>query len=292
MSFPGESREYVSKVADELRQRLPKRSLFYDGDFAAQLARPNLDTLLQSVYGRQSDLVVVFLSEDYDRKDWCGLERRSIREIIKRRSDHTVMLMRFDDATVPGVMSLDGYIDLRQHQPTEAAAFILERVSLTERTTDIERALPVEVFRMSDGDQTTYINLARFSMMLEARGVSLKDMPPTNRRLLDVERIGSTVFALQKQMKAMNFEAIPFSALKTVAQCELTVGKLISFRGRFRSSHAPRVRAGAFRSTIRLVTLIAITSFASGLAAWSWFCFWTRFGMPQTVRSASIEAWG
>ena len=245
LSFPGESREYVSKVADELKKHLPKGSVFYDRDFTAQLARPNLDTLLQSVYGKQSDLVVVFLSEHYNKKDWCGLEWRAIREIIKRRADHTVMLMRFDDATVPGVMSLDGHVDLRHHEPPEAAKFILERVSVAERTPDTETALPTEVFRMGGGDQTTYINVARFSMMLEARGVLVKGMPPTNRRLLDVEHIGSTVFTLEKEMRAMEIEAIPVSALKTVQQREAAMGKLISFKGRFRSAHAPRIKAGA-----------------------------------------------
>lgn len=133
LSFPGETRDYVAKVAEELKKHLPRGSVFYDRNFTAQLARPNLDTLLQSVYGRQSDLVVVFLSSDYDKKEWCGLEWRSIREFIKRRDDHTVMLMRFDDGEVPGVMCLDGYVDLRHHGPAEAAKFILERVHLAER---------------------------------------------------------------------------------------------------------------------------------------------------------------
>jgi hypothetical protein len=43
------------------------------------------------------------------------------------------MLMRFDDGEVPGVMSLDGYVDLRHHEPAEAAKFILERVHFAER---------------------------------------------------------------------------------------------------------------------------------------------------------------
>lgn len=68
LSFAGEHREYVSKVAEELKRKLPSNAVFYDHDFTAQLARPNLDTLLQGIYGQNSDLVVVFLSEDYERK--------------------------------------------------------------------------------------------------------------------------------------------------------------------------------------------------------------------------------
>jgi hypothetical protein len=132
LSFPGEKREYVGKVANELKKRLPKGSVFYDRDFTAQLARPNLDTLLQRVYSNNSDLVVVFLSSEYETKEWCGLEWRAIREIIKNKSDHSLMLMRFDDATIPGSFSLDGYIDLNEYDPIQAARFILERVRLSE----------------------------------------------------------------------------------------------------------------------------------------------------------------
>lgn len=132
LSFPGEKREYVGKIANELKKRLPKGSVFYDRDFTAQLARPNLDTLLQRVYLNNSDLVVVFLSSEYEKKQWCGLEWRAIREIIKNKSDHSLMLMRFDNAPIPGSFSLDGYIDLTEYDPIQAARFILERVKLGE----------------------------------------------------------------------------------------------------------------------------------------------------------------
>ena len=130
LSFPGEKREYVNEVAKELKKRLPKESVFYDGDFTAQLARPNLDTLLQQIYGKNSDLVVVFLCSEYEKKQWCGLEWRAIREIIKGKGDHALMFLRFDNAVVTGSFSLDGYVDLNKHSPLEAAGFILERVRL------------------------------------------------------------------------------------------------------------------------------------------------------------------
>ena len=132
LSFPGEQREYIAAVADELKSRLGAGSVFYDKDFTAQLARPNLDTLLQKIYLNNSDLVVVFLSENYEQKQWCGLEWRAIRTIIKNKSDHTIMFMRFDDANVSGSFSIDGYVDLKDHSPVQAARMIVERVRLNE----------------------------------------------------------------------------------------------------------------------------------------------------------------
>lgn len=132
LSFPGERREYVAEVANEIKKRLGAGAVFYDKDFTAQLARPNLDVLLQRIYLKNSDLVVVFLSEDYEKKVWCGLEWRAIRTIIMNKNDHAVMFMRFDNADVSGTMSLDGYVDLGDHTPIQAARMIVERVRLNE----------------------------------------------------------------------------------------------------------------------------------------------------------------
>lgn len=134
-SFPSERREYISAVADEVKKRLGAGTVFYDKDFAAQLARPNLDTLLQRIYLNNSDLVVVFLCKDYERKEWCGLEWRAIRTIIKNKNDHAIMFMRFDKAEVSGSMSIDGYVDLEEYSPIQAARMIVERARLNELPT-------------------------------------------------------------------------------------------------------------------------------------------------------------
>ena len=93
-SFPGELRPKVSEIVEFVKDELPIGTVFYDHDFTAQLARPNLDSLLQTVYLNNSDLVVVFLSGDYERKMWCGIEWRAVRGIINNKSDNTVMFIR------------------------------------------------------------------------------------------------------------------------------------------------------------------------------------------------------
>jgi TIR domain len=135
LSFPGERREYVSEVAAALKRRLRRGLVFYDRDFTSHLARPNLDTLLQKIYRHNSELVVIFLSKEYEKKDWCGLEWRAIREIIMDRENntHSIMFMRFYDTPVEGVFKHDGYIDLNAHSPSEAANFILQRVESNSR---------------------------------------------------------------------------------------------------------------------------------------------------------------
>lgn len=135
LSFPGEKREYVAAVAAEVKKRLGRDTVFYDNDFIAQLARPNLDVLLQRIYLSNSELVVVFLCGEYEHKDWCGLEWRAIRTIIKNKNDHAIMFMRFDNADVSGAFAVDGYVDLGRYTPLEAARMIVERVRLNDLPT-------------------------------------------------------------------------------------------------------------------------------------------------------------
>ena len=77
---------------------------------------------------QEAHLIVVFLCEKYAEKQWCGLEWRAIRDLIKLKLDDQLMLVRFDDAQIEGVFSLDGYIDARVHEPRRLAEFILQRV--------------------------------------------------------------------------------------------------------------------------------------------------------------------
>ena len=127
LSFPGEYRDYVSKVAEALTHKLSKDEIFYDEWHKDKLARLSLDTYLQSIYHDGSELIVIFLCKEYESKKWCRLEWRSIRDLISERQED-IMPMIFDNAKVSGLFSIDGYIDLRQHTPKQAAEFILKRL--------------------------------------------------------------------------------------------------------------------------------------------------------------------
>jgi len=130
LSFPGEKRGYVSNVVHSLKASLGKDQVFYDFDYQSQLARPGLDTVLQNIYRNNCELVVVFLCKEYSEKEWCGLEWRAVRDIIKSKEGDRVMFVRFDDAQIDGVFSIDGYIDANHFSEAEVSNFILERVEL------------------------------------------------------------------------------------------------------------------------------------------------------------------
>lgn len=132
LSFPGEKRDYAHAVAERLSLRIGRRRVFFDNFYKSQLARPNLDILLQDIYRNRARLVVVFLCEAYASKDWCGIEFRAILDIIKHREYDKVMYVRHDDGHVDGVLTTDGYIDANNHTPIKVADMILERVRIRQ----------------------------------------------------------------------------------------------------------------------------------------------------------------
>lgn len=133
LSFPGEIRDYVETVAAQLERLIGPNSYFYDNNYVSQLARPQLDVLLQGVYSNRSDLIVVFLCSDYQNKKWCGVEFRAIREIIMNKQNERVLFVRMDDGAVDGVFDTDGYVDGRLYSAADVASFIQERVELNGR---------------------------------------------------------------------------------------------------------------------------------------------------------------
>ena len=132
LSFPGEHRDYVERVATELDRQLGANACFYDRFYQAQLAGPNLDVLLQGVYGDRSNLVVAFVCTEYDEKRWCGIEWRKIRERVATGDDIEVMYVRLGEGDVAGMTALDGYLDARTRAPEDVARLIVDRLAVAQ----------------------------------------------------------------------------------------------------------------------------------------------------------------
>ena len=113
-----------------LAASLGRDRVFYDNWYKAELARPSLDIYLQDIYRKQSELLVVFLSAEYESKEWCGLEWRAIRDLLKSRAHDRVMFLRSDNASVTGLLSIDGYIDIADVSDDDVFEWISARLSM------------------------------------------------------------------------------------------------------------------------------------------------------------------
>ena len=122
-------------MADILATQLNSERVFYDAYYEAELARPNLDTYLAEIYHNQAELVVVFLCAEYEQKEWCGLEWRAVRDLLKQKKTAEIMPLRLDDTHIPGLFSIDGYIDVKGREPAEVADLIVQRLRLNRQAT-------------------------------------------------------------------------------------------------------------------------------------------------------------
>jgi len=138
LSFSGNERSFVGEIASEIVKRLGQDSCFYDEFYHSQLAQPSLDSILEGIYRNQSNLLVAFLSESYEKKPWCGIEFRVIKEILLNRGNKKVMYIKMDDSDSSIVLKTDGYIDARRFTPEKIAQFICERVDVLRNQEESE----------------------------------------------------------------------------------------------------------------------------------------------------------
>ena len=127
-SFPGEQRSFAREIAVHVEERLGPNSVFYDHFYPGELAQPDLDLLLQKIYSERSALAVVVACSDYQRKNWCGLEFRAIKQLIWERQHRRLMLVRTDNGAVDGIFPTDGYLDAEHFDPRRLAEMIADRV--------------------------------------------------------------------------------------------------------------------------------------------------------------------
>lgn len=180
LSFPGERRAYVEQVAVLLAQELGRRQVFYDRWHEAELAKPNLDLHLQKIYHRQAELVAVFLCREYREKQWCGLEWRALRDLIKRREDALLLPIRLDDAEIPGLLSIDGYVDAQGRPAEEIAALILQRLGMTHPLPRPKRTWRWRIAAMLGG-----LGLAGWLFYLQPRAENITRHLELARRYMD-----------------------------------------------------------------------------------------------------------
>jgi hypothetical protein len=128
LSFPGEHRSFVEKLAERLASALPRDKIFYDRWYEAELAAPDLDLVLQKIYRHQAELVVVFLCQEYGEKPWCKVEWRAGRDLLMNGDPRSIMPVRFDDTEIPGILSIDGYLNVNGRPPETIADLILKRL--------------------------------------------------------------------------------------------------------------------------------------------------------------------
>lgn len=128
LSFAGEQREYVERVARALKGY--GVSCFYDFDEIPALWGKNGIEALDKTYGEEARVVVMFVSAEYVDKPWCKVERRAALSARMDRDKDSVLQVVFDKVKVPGMPSTEVYVEAVTYLPEELAVLICQTIGV------------------------------------------------------------------------------------------------------------------------------------------------------------------
>ncbi len=125
LSFAGEQRDYVRKVAEILSSKGIK--IFYDKFHRAHLWGRHLAEYFQQVYYANSRWCIMFISTDYVSKMWPSQERKYAIDREVEQFGGYILPVRFDETPVPGLSTSIGYQDAMKVTPEELADLFLRK---------------------------------------------------------------------------------------------------------------------------------------------------------------------
>jgi hypothetical protein len=130
LSFAGEQRPYVERVANRLDQA--GITYFYDAHEEARMWGKDLASFLDEVFRTKARYCVMFVSKDYARKSWPTWEGKSaIARSVAERQEY-VLPVRFDQTEFPGLKPTIKYLDARRLTPEQIAAHIIAKLSTAD----------------------------------------------------------------------------------------------------------------------------------------------------------------
>jgi hypothetical protein len=126
LSFAGEDRVYVNRVAELLKENNIK--VFYDKFEQVDLWGKDLGIHFDYIYRRDSQYFIPFISKHYKEKIWTNYEvRTAIARAIENKEEY-ILPVKFDDTELDGIRSTLGHIDISKMSPEEMATLIIKKL--------------------------------------------------------------------------------------------------------------------------------------------------------------------
>ncbi len=126
LSFAGEDRDYVEKVAQNLRENNIR--VFYDKFEEEHLWGKNLYEYLTDIYINKARYTIIFISKHYKEKLWTNHERKSMQARAFTENQEYILPAKFDDTEIPGIFSTIGYIHLSKKSPDAFSKIICAKL--------------------------------------------------------------------------------------------------------------------------------------------------------------------
>jgi hypothetical protein len=128
LSFAGEDRNYVEKVANYLLYK--KIKVFYDNFETVENWSKDLYTHFDEIYRKKAKYCVMFISKNYADKLWTNHERRSAQTRSFEEKEEYILPVRFDETEIPGITPTIGYINGNKISGEKLAELIVKKLLL------------------------------------------------------------------------------------------------------------------------------------------------------------------
>jgi RES domain-containing protein len=148
LSFAGEQRRYVERVAVALRDAGLR--VFYDEFEQSRLWGRDLVAELDRIYRKEARCVVMFVSAEYREKKWTRHEFRSVLSTAIEQREEYVLPVRFDHTDLDGLAPSLCYADAAKTKPSALAKLILNKIALLRQKHESDGAgqLTLDVWRI------------------------------------------------------------------------------------------------------------------------------------------------
>src|SRR5262249_25454210 len=146
LSFAGEDREYVERVATSLRRAGLK--VFYDRYEQAELWGKDLYSHLDEVYRTSARFCILFISKHYKKKLWTNHERRSAQARAFLENEEYILPVRIDESEIPGLLPTIGFIKAADYAPRELAVLVREKLQVVRQNERLVRTANTDFRRI------------------------------------------------------------------------------------------------------------------------------------------------
>lgn len=130
LSFAGEDRDYVVKIADSLKRRGVK--VFYDKYETGTLWGKDLYQHLNDIYKNKGEYCIVFISDFYKEKLWTRHELKSAQSRAFVENEEYILPILLGNTTldeIPGLNGTLGYIKAENFTSNEIVGYIEDKLA-------------------------------------------------------------------------------------------------------------------------------------------------------------------
>lgn len=130
LSFAGEDREYVEKIAEKLKSREIK--IFYDYYETSSLWGKDLVQYLNNIYKDKAEYCIIFISKYYKEKRWCIHELRSALSRAFKDKKEYILPIILDETyldEIDGLNVTTGYLKASEHTLNEIVDYVEEKIT-------------------------------------------------------------------------------------------------------------------------------------------------------------------